>query len=164
MAFLGPESGNSLFSHPHSLFSRVQWDSGNSLFGILTNTVYGFFWVCHFLFSFIIFVILIYMLFSIFVHIFDFVYHCFEYFCNLCYFDLYIILHFWSYVWFFDSKICLLFFCRFCPELGPGSVTIGFFAKNYTGYANSRPNCRQESLFYDHFMFLLLPLQTLGIP
>ena len=52
----------------------------------------------------------------------------------------------------FDSKKCLVMFCLFCLELGPGSVIFGFFASNYTGYTNSRPNWRQESLFYDHLM------------
>ena len=38
MAFLAPESGNSLFQQLHSLFSRVYSDSGNSLFG---NSLFG---------------------------------------------------------------------------------------------------------------------------
>ena len=52
----------------------------------------------------------------------------------------------------FDFKKCLLNFARFCQELGPGSVTIGFSAKNYIGYSNSRPNWRQESVFYEHLI------------
>ena len=52
-----------------------------------------------------------------------------------------------------------------CQELSPGNVTFGFFAKNDIGYTNSRPNWRQESLFYDILMFSTprSPIQTLGI-
>ena len=108
-------------------FPRVQWDSGNSLFGILTNI---FLWIpCLFLFLF----------FVIFVFIF-------------CYFMIFDFLVFWI----FDS-ICLLFFEPFCPELGPGSATIGFSEKNYIGYSNSRPNWRQESMFYEHVIVFPAP-------
>ena len=56
------------------------------------------------------------------------------------------------------TRACFMamsWFCRFCSELGPGNVTIGFSAKNYTGYTNSRPNWRQESLFDDYYFSLL---------
>ena len=49
--------------------------------------------------------------------------------------------------------MCLLNFARFCSEFGSGNVTIGFLAKNYTGYTNFRPNWRHEALFYEHFVF-----------
>ena len=73
--------------------------------------------------------------------------------------------HFWlfSIFLFWTSYMFMFYFlftqnlCANCLffglELGPGSVIIGFSAKNNTGYANSRPNWRQESLFYDHSMF-----------
>ena len=39
-------------------------------------------------------------------------------------------------------------FCLFFLELDPGNAIFGFLAKNYIGYTDSRPNWRQESLFY----------------
>ena len=127
MAFFTPGSGNSLFVKLYSLFSQ----GSMRLWEFLIWHFDQHFFMDSMSLSFFIFVIFVFI---------------------FCYFMIFDFLVFWI----FDS-ICLLFFEPFCPELGPGSATIGFSEKNYIGYSNSRPNWRQESMFYEHVIVFPAP-------
>ena len=76
------------------------------------------------------------------------------------YFWLVFLIYLWIHVfdfstfWKFDSNLVLLIFGRFCTELGPRSVIIGFLAKNYTGYRNFQPIWCHGNPFREQFLSL----------
>ena len=129
MAFFTPGSGNSLFQQLHSLFFQGSFRLWYFLIWHFDSYVWSNF---DFLLMLFFVVYLFFICFVIFPHfclIFDFLTQ-----------NLY-------------AHFCLFFFLS---EFGPVSVTIGFFAKNYIGYTNSRPNWRQGSVFYEHLIFFTM--------